>query len=76
MMTDKARFDYSDIARVREATMSLSRLDARAWIVGVFLERKGSYFDQFPSGPVYTIEYEDGSSHEVPERDLELWEDS
>jgi hypothetical protein len=74
-MTDKARFDYNDMVRVQKASTDLSRLGALAWIVGVFVERKGPYFDQFPEGPVYTIEYQDGASHEAPERDLEPWED-
>ena len=74
-MTDKARFDYNDRVRVRKATTDLSRLGALAWIVGVFIERNGPYFDRFPDGPVYTIEYEDESSHEVAEGDLQSWED-
>ena len=74
-VTGKARFDYNDRVRVRKATTDLSRLGAVAWIVGVFSERIGPYFEQFPDGPVYTIEYEDGSSHEVAEGDLESWED-
>jgi hypothetical protein len=43
---------------------------AKAWIVGIFTERPGPYFDSFPTGVIYTIEYEDGSSTEMHEADL------
>lgn len=75
-MADKARFDYNDRVHVRAATVDGSRLGALAWVVGVFLEPEGPYFDRFPRGPVYTIEYEDGTSHEIPEQDLGPWEDA
>jgi hypothetical protein len=43
-------------------------LGERAWIVSVFEQRpKDSYFDKFPEGVVYSIEFEDGSSTEAHE---------
>ena len=74
--TFNPKFDYNDRVRVRMASSGQARLGALAWIVGVFLTRPaGPYFTQFPSGNVYTIEYEDGSSHEIHEDDLEMWPD-
>jgi hypothetical protein len=47
----------------------------QAWIVGVFEGegRRGTYFERFPPGSVYSVEFEDGASAEVHEDDLELW---
>lgn len=66
------KFDYNDIVRVRAGLSADLRPGNRAWIVGVFESRRGSYFEKFPPGVVYTIEFEDGSSTEVHESDLEL----
>lgn len=44
------------------------------WVVGVFDDRPGGYFDQFPPGTIYSIEFEDGSSVEVHESMLDLIE--
>ncbi|MDP3669273.1 MAG: hypothetical protein Q8R69_06250 [Telluria sp.] len=64
------KFSYNDIVRVRlEAPPELRR--DRGWIVGIFEDRPGPYFDKFPKGVVYTIEFEDGTSDEVHEDDLE-----
>lgn len=69
------KFDYADVVRVVRTASSGLRQGARAWIVGVFEDRPGKYFDQFPPGVVYSIEYEDGSSIEVHESMLEKWTD-
>ncbi len=66
-----AKFSYNDIVRIKRAAESGFPY-GRAWIVGIFDERLGPYFDKFPSGTVYTIEFEDGSSIEVHEGSLEL----
>ncbi|MCR1768205.1 hypothetical protein [Burkholderia glumae] len=66
------KFDYADIVRVLGTASPDFRPGARAWIVGVFEDRPGKYFDRFPPGVVYTIEYEDGSSVEIHESLLEL----
>lgn len=69
----KAKFNYDDIVHVRAGAAISTRINERAWIVGVFEERpEGGYFDRFPPGIVYSIEFEDGSSSEVHEDDLEL----
>jgi hypothetical protein len=67
------RFTYNDIVRVREDGGPTLHRGRKAWVVGVFEAggRIGSYFDQFPPGTVYSIEFEDGASTEVHEANLE-----
>ncbi|OOG49137.1 hypothetical protein B0E50_06990 [Rhodanobacter sp. C01] len=66
------KFTYDDIVWASEA--SNPQVPRRkAWIVGIFESRPGPYFDQFPPGPVYTVEFEDGSSTEIHEADLTPW---
>lgn len=62
-------FTYNDIVRVNAAGNTLAAR-GRGWVVGVFEERPGSYFDKFPKGVIYTIEFEDGSSAEIHEDQL------
>jgi hypothetical protein len=61
------KFDYDDIVKVVEDAPESLRPGQKAWIVGVFVDRPGKYFEQFPEGTVYSIEYEDGSCVEVHE---------
>jgi hypothetical protein len=63
-------FNYNDIVRIKGDKEPQLRHD-RAWIVGIFEEREGEYFNRFPPGVVYTIEFDDGSSTEVHEGSLE-----
>ena len=63
-----AKFTYNDIVRVRPGSAATPRRD-RAWVVGIF--EKHLYFDKFPEGDFYTIEFEDGTSIEVHEDELE-----
>lgn len=68
------KFDYgavvSPVAGVPEA-----RLGAKAWVVGITLERErvGSYYKNFEPGNLYTIEFEDGESIDVLESNILLW---
>jgi hypothetical protein len=64
------KFTYNDVVRVKDDAAVGLRRD-RAWIVGIFEDRPGPYFDKFPEGVVYTIEFEDGTSGEVHESNLE-----
>jgi len=64
------KFTYNDVVRVTQDAVGGPRRD-RAWIVGIFEDRPGPYFDKFPEGVVYTIEFEDGTSGEVHENSLE-----
>jgi len=68
----KPLFNYDDVVKVRRDASSELRPGAKAWIVGVFETRPGKFFDKFPEGIVYSIEFEDGSSIEIHEADLEL----
>jgi len=65
------KFTYDDIVKVRADAPLDQRPSERAWIVGVFEDRPGKYFDAFPPGVVYSIEFEDGYSIEVHEATLE-----
>jgi hypothetical protein len=67
----KPKFNYDDVVLVRPTASPQLRPGANAWVVGVFETRPGPYFDKFPEGVVYTIEFEDGSSLEIHEQDLE-----
>lgn len=67
---DMTKFTYDDIVKVVVQAPEALRPGKRAWIVGVFDDRPGSYFDKFPPGTVYSIEFEDGSSLEIHESDL------
>jgi hypothetical protein len=69
-----SKFTYSDIVMVRKNVPAKFRPGARAWVIAVFDsrdKRPGKYFDAFPEGPVYTVEFEDGSTEEVHEDNLE-----
>lgn len=71
-----ARFDYDDRVRVALGADEKLRPGAVAWVVGVFEDRPaGSYFEKFPSGVVYSIEYEDGEAKEIHESDLQPLEE-
>jgi hypothetical protein len=67
------KFTYNDIVRAKQASLPMLRSGEKAWVVGVVEaeKRKGSYFDQFPPGVIYTIEFEDGASIDAHEDDLE-----
>ena len=67
----KPKFDYDDVVVLRRSASADLRPGEKAWVVGVFDTRPGPYFDKFPEGVVYTIEFEDGVSIEVHESDLE-----
>lgn len=69
------KFTYDDIVRVIATVPKRLRPGERAWVVGVFEDRPGKYFYAFPEGVVYSIEFEDGTSVDVHESDLELVSD-
>lgn len=65
-----AKFACNDIVTVR-AGVGHGLPNGRACVVGVFEDRpSGVYFDKFPLGVVYTVEFEDGSSGEIHEDNL------
>jgi uncharacterized protein YndB with AHSA1/START domain len=67
------RFNYDDVVKVRSEADPDLRPDAKAWVVGIFETHPGPYFDKFPHGVVYLVEFVDGSSTEIHEKDLELF---
>jgi hypothetical protein len=68
------RFTYDDVVRALPTAPLMARPSARAWIVAVYTDPKpGEYFAEFGDGVVYTVEFEDGTSTEVRENDLEFW---
>lgn len=68
------KFNYDDIVRVNVGVESNLRPGERAWIVGITpAERRlGSYYEKFPDGVIYTIEFEGGDSIDVHEDDISL----
>ena len=64
-------FSYDDVVVVKPGVDARLRPGERGWVVGGFVDRPGKYFDMFPDGVVYTIEFADGSSQEIHEKDLE-----
>lgn len=67
-----SRFTYGDTVRIVMTAPERLRPGAIAWVIGVFEKRpEGKYFDQFPTGEVYSIEYEDGEAVDVHESVLE-----
>ena len=68
------KFTFDDTVRVKENAPSPLRRGQKASVTMVFLpqDRNGSYFDQFPPGVLYSIEYEDGVSSDVHEDFLEI----
>jgi hypothetical protein len=65
------RFDYDDIVQVSLDASAEFRPGAKAWIVGVFVDRDRNPFDWLPPGTIYTIEYEDGNSIDINESALQ-----
>jgi hypothetical protein len=71
---DMSKFTYDDVVRVSDKAPLEIRPSERAWIVGVFVDRPGEYYEQFPLGTIYSIEFEDGSSLDAHESMLDLIE--
>ena len=68
-----AKFNYDDMVRIKVGATSANRTDT-AWVVAVIEDRQRFPLSQFPSGVVYSIEFEDGTAVDVHEDDLELVE--
>ncbi|WP_312915082.1 hypothetical protein [Stenotrophomonas sp.] len=72
-----SKFDYGDRAKVADFAEIDLRPGAIVWVVGVFADRpSGGYFEKFPTGVVYSVEYEDGTSTEIHEDLLMRLEDT
>jgi hypothetical protein len=68
------KYTYDDVVEVVNTAPKELKPGLKAWVVGVFENRPGKYFDTFPAGVVYTIEFEDGSSTEIHESNLKFYE--
>jgi hypothetical protein len=68
-----ARFGYDDVVRVSEG--SARKKGRKGWVIAIFSDdnRPGMSFAHFAPGVVYTIEFEDGATEEVHEKDLAPW---
>jgi hypothetical protein len=66
------KFSYDDIVKVRPQAVAEQRPGERAWVIAIFEDRPGPYFDKFPSGIVYSVEFEDGFATEIHESMLSL----
>ena len=68
-----AVFTFDDMVRVKTGAPTSLRPGARASVIMVFTsrERTGKYFEQFPIGTVYSVEFEDGASMDIHESFLE-----
>jgi hypothetical protein len=61
------KFTWGDSVRILENAPGDLRPGSVAAVVGVEEDRQGSYYEKFPEGVVYTVEFEDGSSVDVHE---------
>ena len=64
-----SKFTWNDIVETIEEAPTRLRPGSRAWVVGISAphERSGSFLADHPTGYVYTIEFEDGSSVDAGE---------
>lgn len=72
---NKPRFTYDDLVLVLSDGRVAGRDGARASVIAVFPSastRPGPSLGAFAEGPVYTVEFEDGSTAEVHEDWLAL----
>lgn len=62
-------FTWKDLVVVADHAPTSQRPGATASIVGISrqYERSGTYLEEFPTGNVYTVEFDDGASIDVPE---------
>ncbi|MNK13978.1 hypothetical protein D3C87_320720 [compost metagenome] len=62
-------FTWNDIVETIEEAPTRLRPGSRAWVVGISAphQRSGSFLTEHPTGFVYTIEFEDGSSVDAEE---------
>jgi len=67
-----AKYTWDDRLKIVDHASPEHRPGATVWIVGVYEgpSRRGSFYDQFPPGTVYTVEFEDGLSTSVHESEL------
>jgi hypothetical protein len=71
------KFTYDDIVEVSPTAKLEARRGERGWVIAVKTQDKriGSYYEGFPAGVVYLVEFEDGEAIDLHEDDLERQED-
>jgi len=64
---------WGDVVKVQLDAPSIMRPGALGTVVAISMadDRAGLFLAEFPAGAVYTVEYSDGSSSEIPEGLLE-----
>jgi hypothetical protein len=68
-----AKFTYVDTVTVVANAPNALRPVELASVIGITEEpRQGAYFEQFPPGAIYLVEYEDGVAVSFHESHLEL----
>jgi hypothetical protein len=67
-----SKFTWGDGARIESEAPDCLRPGSAVAIVGVVEqhERRGTHFDSFAEGVIYTVEFEDGTSLDVHEGHL------
>lgn len=68
-----ALFNFNDTVRVKASAPAELRPAALASVVMIHegRGRVGEYFEQFPDGVIYTVEFEDGHAVDLHEQFLE-----
>jgi len=66
------KFTWGDSVQIAEGAPANVRPGSPAAVVGISEQhqRRGSHLQEFPTGVVYTVEFEDGSDAEVHEDHL------
>jgi len=67
-------FELDRTVRVLEWAPQQYRPGAKASVIGIITVRRGKYFESFPPGMLYTIEFEDGEAIDIHESLLEAVE--
>lgn len=62
-----SKFKYDDIVVVKGDAPEEYRPGEKAWVVGVLENPVGKYFDKFPEGVVYSVEFEEGDFCDIHE---------
>jgi hypothetical protein len=68
-----SKYTWGDSAKVIDTAPPEHRPGSTVCIVGVYEgdTRRGEFYERFPEGAVYTVEFEDGVSTSVHESELE-----
>ncbi|MFC4701493.1 hypothetical protein ACFO4O_15110 [Glaciecola siphonariae] len=66
-----AKFNINDTVLVKESVETNAYVGQKGSIINVFETRpSGKYFEKFPAGVIYMIEFENGDALDVHESEL------